>query len=276
MKNKQYWSMTEGAFNCLLDQQRTRAFVRAIKQAVRPGDVVADIGAGTGVLSMVAAKAGAGKVYAVEADARNVQTLQSTFSSNGLGQIEILHADATKCKFPQKVDVIICEMVATALIEELQVPAMNNALPYLKKGGRVVLRRMRNYVELVSSRDRFHGFFFPIFRYEYSDFPELRSTSLVEKRLYATIDFAHKVHDTSIKFNKRFKVKREGYANAIRISSETEFWDGTRFNHSFAYSFPVILPVEPVFVKRGDFVNLNLSYKLCGGVELLRWGVKLL
>lgn len=153
-----YWSMTEDVFFCLYDNKRTTAFRRAIRKAVRKGDVVVDAGSGTGVLAMFAADAGASKVYAVELAANNVKVLRGVFNDNGYGdRIEVIHGDATTVSLPNKVDVIVCEMIATSLIEELQVPVMNNMLRHANPGCRVVLEQYHCHAELVWQKNNYQG-----------------------------------------------------------------------------------------------------------------------
>src|SRR3972149_6367882 len=48
------------------DSARVHAFQKALHEVVRPGDVVADIGTGTGLLACFACQAGASRVYAIE------------------------------------------------------------------------------------------------------------------------------------------------------------------------------------------------------------------
>src|SRR5262245_64695363 len=89
------------------DATRMDAYERAIRALVRPGDVVLDLGAGTGILAMLAARAGAARVHAVES--MPVARLAAEIvAENGLADKVIVHeAEATALAPVEPVDLVI-------------------------------------------------------------------------------------------------------------------------------------------------------------------------
>ncbi|WP_310450204.1 50S ribosomal protein L11 methyltransferase [Sulfuritalea sp.] len=270
--------MTEGTFNCLIDEERTMAFAKAIAATVRPGDVVVDMGTGSGVLAMLAARAGAKKVYAIEIDRSNIATLDAVFRANGLeDRIVLIHGDVCKVDLPEKVDVIIGEMIATALIEELQVLATNNMLRFAKRGRhatRVLLSGYRTYLDLVNNPETYYGHSFKIVRYEYSDMRQLKSKSFSEKQLISDVDFTRINTDLEVQQNLGITVIRRGEINGLRLNGETRFFDGSTLGASYAYSYPVILPIDTREVSKGQVLKVKIGYTICGGMKTLRYSVE--
>jgi predicted RNA methylase len=126
MQTSQYWSGTDFIYMCLKDVDRTLAFQRAINEKVAPGQVVLDAGAGSGILSLFALDAGAGHVYAVEANPVAAFALRDTMRENGVAEhVTVLEGDVRDIDLPP-VDVVIMELIETGLIEELQIPALNS------------------------------------------------------------------------------------------------------------------------------------------------------
>jgi predicted RNA methylase len=120
------WSNTDFPYQCLLDCNRSRAFQAAIRAVVKQDDVVLDAGAGSGILSFFAAQAGAKKVYAVEVDSLLASCLERSVRANNLSQIiDVIQGDIHSAELPEGVDVFICEMMDTGLMDEMQVTAIN-------------------------------------------------------------------------------------------------------------------------------------------------------
>jgi protein arginine N-methyltransferase 1 len=271
---QKYWSMTEGIFNCLIDKERTIAFRKAIYKTIKAGDIVVDGGTGSGIFAMFAADAGAKRVYALEWDSRNYTILKETFALNGYkDKIILIKGDARKVELPEKIDVIICEMIATGLIEELQVPAMNHLLSFAKPNVKVILNAIENYAELVFSNEIFYDHKMKIIQYEYSGIENLQSKPKSGQVMYKKISFSKINNDNRVDASINLKILRGGVVNGIRISSRTVFYDGSTFNSSFAYCYPIILPIENVNTKKGDEFLLKLSYRMCEGFQSLKYSI---
>lgn len=104
--------------NMLLDRVRVTAFADAIGETVGRDDVVADIGSGSGLLAIIAAKRGARRVYAVE---RGVLAplLADAVRENGVADVvEIIRADARDVVFPEPPTVLVSETLGSFGIDE--------------------------------------------------------------------------------------------------------------------------------------------------------------
>ena len=115
---------------CLVDEERTRAFQKAIKEKLKKGDVALDLGTGSGIMALSAEKAGAKKVYAVEYDPFVASIAKAIFKENNINinKIALLVKDARSLTLSAntKFDVVISEMLTTGMVDEHQVTAITN------------------------------------------------------------------------------------------------------------------------------------------------------
>ena len=137
----------------ICDRVRTDAFRRAIDSVVRPGDIVLDVGAGTGNLSLFAARAGAARVYAVERTTVAVMA-QELAAANGFEEIvRVIHGDVMDVELPERVDVIVSEWLGGFGIDEgMLVPVIAARDRWLKPGGVMVPCSVTAWAGLVHDR----------------------------------------------------------------------------------------------------------------------------
>lgn len=102
----------------LADELRTTSFLSAIKASVKPGDIVVDIGTGTGVLSVFAAKAGAAQVYAIEQEPI-IAVAREIASRNGLSDsITFIEGSSLDVEIPERADVLVTETIGNMALDE--------------------------------------------------------------------------------------------------------------------------------------------------------------
>jgi type I protein arginine methyltransferase len=115
------------------DPVRMDAYARAIARAVKPGSVVLDLGAGTGIFSLLAARAGARRVHAVDPNPA-IWLLPEIAAENGLAdRISIHPALSYDVELPERADVLVSDMRGVTSLHADNAGAIQDALARLLK-----------------------------------------------------------------------------------------------------------------------------------------------
>ncbi len=121
------------------DRSKIEAYERALTASVRPGDVVVDLGAGTGLLGFLAARAGASRVYML--DSGPILGLATELASrNGLDEVMVpVRGHSQEVVLPELADVIVCDQIGGLVYDAGVLEYFADARArLLKPGGRMV------------------------------------------------------------------------------------------------------------------------------------------
>jgi len=136
----------------LSDSLRSELFRKAIGAVVKPGDRVADLGCGSGILGLLCLKAGAGHVYAVDETAM-IHVARETFARAGLaGRVNFLQGRCQQVELPERVDVVVCDHVGHFGFDYGIVELFRDAKRrFLKPGGAMIPARIELQLAAVES-----------------------------------------------------------------------------------------------------------------------------
>lgn len=254
----------------LMDENRMANFKAAIDHTVFMGAKVLELGGGTGVMSCFAASK-ASKVWCVESNPDMVAESRRLLARNPDGhKVEVVHADAFHYLPPEPVDVVICEMIHSAMLREKQVAVINAFKDRYRQrfGGHLpifVPEAVIMAVQPLQQTYDFFGFHAPIIQFQ---LPHAIQTDMIEMaapEVYSTLDFTLAT-SPEIQWVGTFTMKRDGMVNALRFMTKnilavvleqatTIDWLGGH----------MVLPLaEPIKVKAGNLIQVSFRY-LAGG-----------
>jgi ribosomal protein L11 methyltransferase len=105
------------------DHPTTRGVIRLMQRVIRAGDIVADLGCGSGILAVAAAKLGAARVAAIELDPDAISNAEENVALNDAGlSVTVLEGDVhVLLPLVAPVRVVLANIVSSVLIELLPV-----------------------------------------------------------------------------------------------------------------------------------------------------------
>jgi type I protein arginine methyltransferase len=143
---------------CLTDTgSRLDRFAAAITARIKPGDTVVDLGAGSGILSFLACRAGARHVYAIEAGG-SIEFARRLAARNGFqDRIEFIAKPSTLVTLPHRVDAILGDIHDTFGLQAQGLATMTDARDrFLAPGRTLIPSRIQLMTAPVEAPDHYH------------------------------------------------------------------------------------------------------------------------
>jgi protein arginine N-methyltransferase 1 len=135
----------------LADDERVDRFRDAIHEVVRPGDVVVDIGTGTGLLAYFACQAGAARVFAIEEGPVVSLGREIALINRFADRVEFLHDSSFAVELPERADVLISETLWNFGVGEGLADVLADARRFLKPDARIIPAGVELHVAAIQS-----------------------------------------------------------------------------------------------------------------------------
>ncbi len=133
------------------DKVRMDAYSAAIAHSVRPSDAVLDLGCGPGVFALLACKAGARRVYAIDMNGV-VDFGRQLAAANGFSdRIVFMRGDSRQIHLPERVNVLVSDVRGVLPLFSNAIDTLQDARDrFLVQGGQLIPSRDTLYAAIVA------------------------------------------------------------------------------------------------------------------------------
>jgi len=277
------------------DGLRFAAYADAIQRGVRPGDIVVDLGCGPGLFALLACRAGAKRVYAIEAG-EVIHFARQLAAANGFAdRIEFLHGDSRQIQLPERANVIISDVRgALPLFGDALLSIEDARERFLTEGGLQIPRRDTIYSAILEAPDFYKRLVSPwadvgrglelaaalpmvlnsVYKVRSQD-----SQLLTEAQCWCDLDYTTHLNPRA-GGKLRFRATRNGTAHGVTAWFEAQLFDGAGFSTApgtmgTIYGQGFLPWLEPVELEAGQEIEVDLHADPVSGDYIWRWDTRI-
>jgi protein arginine N-methyltransferase 1 len=273
-----------------VDEPRMSAYSAAIARAVRPGDAVVDLGCGPGVFALLACKAGARRVYAIDTDGV-VDFGRHLAAANGyVDRILFLRGDSRDMHLPERVNVIVADVRGVVPLHSHSIETLEDARNrFLADGGHLIPSRDTLCAAVIEHPELYDQLVHP-----WTGVPKLELSSglplvlntlhkyhlkphqvVSQPRPWHVLDYAN---DAAIPAEARLElpITRGATGHGLGIWFETILMEGIGFSTAprevnTVYGHVFLPWLEPVPLDEGEVCSIDLRAHLVGTDYIWQW-----
>jgi protein arginine N-methyltransferase 1 len=275
----------------IADRVRMDAYAEALRQAVKPGSVVLDLGSGAGIFALLACRLGARHVYAIE-PSNIIEIAREIAAANGFAErITFLQQRAEEVRLPEQADVIVSDMrgVLPCLGGNLRA-VIDARRRFLAPGGTMIGRRDTVWAVVVEAAELYHSHFTgweeATLGFDQQAGRRIMANAwgkgrvqpeqfLTDARCWATLDYKT-VESPDLGAEIVWTVGRSGIGHGLVVWFDAELSEGVGFSNApgkpdVIYGSAFFPWQEPVPVEAGDVVSMTLEGRLVGEDYVWNW-----
>ncbi len=271
--NDKAFSSIDSVGQCLVDDERSTAFQKAIKVKIKKNDTVLDLGTGSGIIALFAARSGAKKVFAIELDPFIASIAKGIFQANQslIKKLSLLIEDARTVSFPKKMkfDVVISEMLTTGMVDEPQVRAINNlhAKGLVDASTRFIPERQDTFVALTHAEYSLFGVntSMILHLWKWHNWRKLKLKMMSPSIPLNSIHF-NEINKEKFTAILEMVAQRSGRINCLYLKSKSILSKGIVVGDTEALNAPMLIPLKKTkTITMNQKVRVKVAYIFGGG-----------
>lgn len=280
----------------LTDKARLDAYTGSLRETIGPDSVVLDLGAGTGIFSVISCLLGAKKVYAVEVNPL-IRLVEETAREKGFGdRLVVIQKHSSEVELEEKANLLVSDIHGGLPLFESGLETIIDVRERLLADDAVLLPESETVYFAVSQSEEIYERNVSVYLREYEGFSLPASKRMVTNRwfndrsddellLTTPAEFAdidHRTNDrTSFAAAMSWEVERSGTAHGYRGWFVSRLPGGFSVANDIsskrsAYAAPFFPLASPVDVIEGDVIEAKINAVYEDGGYLWSWQTRVL